>query len=201
MDRIAHIISNVFHPLLIPAYGMIMSLTLTPLCIVPASEKAKVITVILSLTGILPLMLIISLKTIGLVSDIGLNDRKQRLMPYSAALVLYVAALFYLYVGGVPGWMFGFMLGASIALAAVTVITQWWKISAHATAMGGLVAFTLSLVINIPVIVPMLWITISVIMAAGAVGTSRLILRRHTPMQLIAGTATGFTSVYLCTLI
>lgn len=38
---------------------------------------------------------------------------------------------------------------------------------------------------------------IATIIAAGLVGSSRLLLNRHTPMQVLAGTANGFVCVYL----
>lgn len=65
-------------------------------------------------------------------------------------------------------------------------------------AMGGWLGVTFFIALNHLAVINMMWIVIVIVILAGVVGTARLILERHTPMQLLAGTANGFLSIYLC---
>ncbi len=63
--------------------------------------------------------------------------------------------------------------------------------------MGGLVAFVVRLITeHLAMVNGQSWL-IATIVAAGLVGSSRLLLNRHTPMQVLAGSANGFLCVYL----
>ena len=47
----------------------------------------------------------------------------------------------------------------------------------------------------------MIWWIAAVVVLCGAVGTSRLILERHTPLQVFAGFVNGFVCVLLLSLV
>ena len=80
------------------------------------------------------------------------------------------------------------------------VVNLKWKISAHAAAMGGLVAMLFRIATMHQSVVDLnIWIS-AVVVLAGAIMTARVYLQRHTLMQVIAGCANGFLCVWLLTM-
>ncbi len=86
-----------------------------------------------------------------------------------------------------PGW-FLMMLAASVAIMIFAIIiTLKWKISAHMFGIGGLIgggAMSISYFVERS---NPYYMFMGLFIIAGLVGTSRLILRRHTLSQVIAG--------------
>ena len=89
----------------------------------------------------------------------------------------------------------GFYLGAGATSVVAALITGKWKISAHSSTVGGVAAaliwmgFKDMLLFGTPY-----WVSGGIVLC-GFVGTSRLILCRHTPAQVFAGYALGAASV------
>jgi len=87
------------------------------------------------------------------------------------------------------------LIGAVLVQIALLPISMRWKISMHTAAIGGLVGGILGLSFRLqenPVqLLSML------ILVAGLVATSRLILQKHTESQVYAGFLTGFLILML----
>jgi membrane-associated phospholipid phosphatase len=87
--------------------------------------------------------------------------------------------------------IYNFLLVASILVQiALMVISLRWKISAHAAAIGGLIGGFLALSFRMnqsPLMILSLLFLIG-----GLVGTARLILEKHTNIQVYAGFVLGF---------
>lgn len=199
MNRIASIISALFSPLFIPTYGIGISLLTTTLYYVTPEAKWHVLLTTLAITGMIPLIAIFVLTRLGRVTDAGLNNRGERTIPYLISLACYLGCAGYLVTVHSPLWLTMFMVGGAAALIVTLIVNLWWKISAHATAMGGLVALLIHITARSLNLWEIQWIVMATIIIAGAVGTSRLILHRHTLGQLAAGFAVGFTSVFFAT--
>lgn len=84
------------------------------------------------------------------------------------------------------------MIGGFFTILVNLLVNFAWKISGHMAAMGGLCAVVFFLKINGLTAAPVTRLAITVVLLTGLVGTSRLGLNRHTPLQLLAGTANGF---------
>lgn len=200
MKRTAQLISVIFNPLLIPTYAMAMAMILTPMAHLPIFTRIGATAVITVLTAVLPQMLIYSLHSLKAISNISLTERRERIIPYSATCVLYIIAMVYLSRASAPQWLVDMMLGAAVALVAVTLISLRWKISAHLTGMGGLCAF-IAVLSTIPGASPaMMWVLIAAVLVSGCVGVARLGLERHTPAQIGAGYVLGAAAMALCSL-
>ncbi len=198
MNQIARIISIIFSPYLVPTYGILLGLFLTPLVILPLSIRIGSVFLILLFTGLLPMSVIVGMVRFGIISNRSLDNRKDRTFPYLAALLLYGAALVYLYRASAPDWLLNFMFGGTIALMIVSIVNLKWKISAHMTAVGGLLMFVLLLTGYRLTIYPMMLPLLLVILICGMVGVARLGLEKHTLSQVAAGFVCGFMCVYLC---
>lgn len=196
MNRIARIISFVFSPLIVPTYGVAMALWLSSLAVLPAGILWRTVGYTAALTCLFPMIIIILMWKLGYLSDPGLNKRTERTLPYIVVLLGYLGCAFLYFRMHAPGWLIGFMLGGSAAVIVSIIVNRWWKISAHMTAMGGLTALTVRLLVSNLAYVDMLWPIIITVLCAGLVGTARVGLRRHTLGQVAAGAANGFFWTY-----
>ncbi len=195
----ARVLSLVFSPMLIPTYAMILAFKLTVLQYVQPSAQWVTVLVTFALTGVVPMVVIFMLYTFKIVTSTSLERRKERIIPYSAAFLGYCGCAAYLYSVNAPDWMWLFMAGGAAALLVVDVVNLWWKISAHAAAMGGFVGLCFFLIKYGQAMVDITRLTMAVVIIAGLVCTSRLILRRHTLWQIAAGVAVGVVAVLFFT--
>jgi membrane-associated phospholipid phosphatase len=149
---------------------------------------------------IFPMLMIYLMKYLGLVHDVGLNRRHERLYPYLITIMAMVGTAFYLHMRYAPAWVSMLYIGAGVTAMINLIVNRWWKISAHAAGAAGVVAIFVALQAGGHTVYDMMpWIVGSALIA-GFMGSCRVYLYRHTPLQVIAGYTVGFLSVYLCTL-
>ena len=197
MEKTSRLISAIFNPLLIPTYTIAIVMTTTLLCIVTPGTKFGVIGMIFLITAFILALSIFVLYKLKIVTDSGLNERKERFIPYLITALCYVGAAFYLSSIHAPVWLIMFMVGATTATAICTIVSSWWKISAHATSVAGMATFIFYLIYYQLNVLNISWLLYAAILIAGVVETTRLILNRHTLGQLLAGTLNGVICVAL----
>jgi membrane-associated phospholipid phosphatase len=73
----------------------------------------------------------------------------------------------------------------------LTLITSFWKISAHQTAMGGWVAVVAVLSTKFTS-EPLFYYLLLIILLSGLFGTARLYLNAHRPAEIYGGFLLGF---------
>ena len=185
---LAHGLSGVFHPLLVPSYlvGALLWGAPTLFTLAPAG-RLPVVAVVVITTFLLPALGTLVLVRAGRVASLLMPDHRERSGPLLLALAGFAAAA-RLLLAVEP------LLGLTMALQAVAValtwgITRYWLISAHGVAMGGAVGLVLLLGRLVPG--SSAWPLAAVLMLAGAVGTARLALDAHTEEQVWAGLALG----------
>lgn len=131
-----------------------------------------------------------------MLSDLELRNRNERLGPYM--LVLFYFIMSYLVLKWkatfippeILKWFFSVIAGLSVAL----IINQFWKISVHMLAQGGLMGLLLALQ-NLHEVPLMIFILGSIVIA-GLTGYSRVKLEAHTPNQVYAGYLLGLGLTY-----
>ena len=192
MNKLATLLSTVFHPLLMPTYGIAIALYTSYMRIFGDRLLGIVIVGVLLTTCILPSLGIYILYKLGHISDFRLHERTERTIPYLINFACYVACYLYLYRFGIPSWIIAFIAGAIVALIISLFINRYWKISAHMVAAGSMVTRVFlmrfySLMLT-PYILPL---QIASVLLAGAIGSSRILLKRHTLGQVGAGFALG----------
>lgn len=193
---VAHFLSWVFVPLLMPVYGMMLIFSLSFLTYAPFSTKLVFTLIVLGANFIVPMLLVLLLKKLGLIQDIGLNGRKERLIPYIITIVCMGGTGLFLYLKMAPLWVAMFYVGGAVAGLVNLLINFRWKISAHAAGIAGIVAMLIQVIKEGPSGAGMEWWIVGAILCAGLLGSARIWLGRHTLMQVLAGTAVGFVSVW-----
>ncbi|WP_289758616.1 phosphatase PAP2 family protein [uncultured Duncaniella sp.] len=201
MKKISEILSAVFSPLLVPTYGMVLAAFLTILRMLPSNLLWTAIGITFVITCLVPVSAIVALYRSGVIKDPALNNRTERFIPYGVVVLCYIGCGFFFYKASAPFWLPMFFAGGALATVISTVVNCWWKISAHAAAMGGLVALVFRIVASHYALFNMnVWLS-GVIIVAGLVMTARVYLSRHTLWQVLAGCANGFLCVYLMSMI
>lgn len=195
---IARFASSVLSPLLMPTYGVILALWASVLCALPNGTRITVVMVIMGITCVLPMIGISVLHHFGLCTDKRLNKREERLWPYVLTTVCHAAAVTYLHHIHSPQWFTMFAVGGTLSIATIAIVNMWWKISAHATGVGGVVALLYQIHVQGLSSFELYWVLCAAILLAGVVGTSRLILKSHTVWQVLMGFACGYASVTMC---
>lgn len=200
MKRVSQILSYIFSPLLVPTYGMILASFLSVLSVLSARVLCTTVAITFVITCVIPACGIMAMYKTGFLTDPGVNVRTERSLPYALTILCYVGCCFFLYRAGAPSWLTMFYAGGGAAVLINAVVNLKWKISAHAAAMGGLVAMLFRIATMHQSVVDLnIWIS-AVVVLAGAVMTARVYLQRHTLMQVIAGCANGFLCVWLLTM-
>lgn len=199
MKLFSNIISGMFHPLLMITYGVVMALTFTYLAIYPPAMKLLLAGGAFLSTAVVPGLFIYLMVRNGAAVDLELSDRRERVVPYLIFITSILICIFYMYKMMVPFWLLALLAGAAVALLFALVINFYWKISAHTLAVGGLLGGIMG-VARIHMINPYGGF-ILVILIAGLVGTSRIFLKRHTPMQVYAGFCLGFICTFMASLL
>lgn len=196
-ERVAQIISDVFSPIVLPAYMMVIAMWVTPLVSIP--EKFRFISagIVVMLTAIIPTAVILTLIKTGRAKDVSLSSRSERTIPYVVTIICYLATALFLGKVSTVHWLPAFYAGAAGASVIALLITSRWKISAHGSAVGGFTAALIWLASHGQLIFGAKWWVCGAIIVCGLVGSARLILKRHTPAQVYAGMALGAVAVLI----
>lgn len=201
MRRISNILSILFLPLFVPAYGMALTAFLTIMAFLPSSLLWYAIVITFVTTGLLPMLVIFGLMKSGLVSDPDITKRTERLVPYMVVVFCYLVCGFFFYKANAPMWICMFFVGAAVATLINIIVNRWWKISAHGAAMGGLTALLVRIMVSHYNIVDMDVLLSAVVILSGLVLSARVFLKRHTLGQVLAGYANGFICVFFMSMI
>ena len=203
MKYFARICSTVFHPLIVGTLGIFLSLYYSYMSMLGLEYILKVTSVILILTIAIPSLGVLMLYKTKRITSVGLVNREERTLPYILFFVFYLAATVFLWWSNLRGMQFGFFVGGLIAIMVDVLVNRWWKISVHMTAIGAITGliFVMSYMQYIMYAEVIPYLQVISILASGALGTSRIILRRHTIGQVCCGFINGFVWVFLASML
>ena len=197
MKLLAHFISSVFQPLLMPIYSVLLLFVYTHFKFIYANQFFTLLIPTVLFTFLIPGVLIYMMLRVGIISDLSLLKRRDRFAPYAITMLSFGFLIYYFYNLGLPTWFLMMLVAPILTMIIATVITLWWKISAHMFGVSSLIGGVMSISYFVEKSNPyFLFILLFVI--AGMIGVSRLILRRHTPNQVYAGFLLGFVISFTC---
>jgi hypothetical protein len=195
-DRMARIISLLFHPLFMPVYGLVFLLNApTFLRYLPVEAKKILMFVLVINNVMIPMGLLMFFRYRHLISSYIIDDRNERIMPLLTTSILYCTTSFIIFRFQVPFFIKSFIFATSVVSIILSMINFWWKISIHSAAAGALTATVLML--SFKMHTDLLWYLVAIILISGVVISSRLRLNSHEPSQAWAGYATGFLGIVL----
>lgn len=191
---LAHTLSGLFHPLLMPIYLGLALLFIPQFSpTIPTPLKWQAISIIAYTFVILPVSILFLLAKWGKISSVQLTVQRERFLPMLLVSISYIIGLRLLHVFDAPSTLILLMRGVCLAIIVVALISIVWKISAHTTAIGGALGIIvlLSMMYNTNLASLAAFITLF----AGAIGWARLYLKRHTVKQVNYGFMAGFSTI------
>lgn len=191
----ARLLSMLFTPFYLPIVGLTALFLFSYLSIFPWYYKLQVLILVYLFTILLPTVLIHGYRRYHGWTLIELGQREKRMVPYVISIGCYMACLYVMQRLHMPHFMGSIVVAALVVQMVCAVINVWWKISEHTAAIGGmggaLFAFAEYLNFN-----PVWWMCL-VFIAAGLLGTSRMLLRQHSLGQVVGGFWVGFVCAAL----
>ena len=196
LDTLAKIITIIFHPLLMPVYGMAIIFSAPTLFgYLPFPVKKLLFLILLVNNVFLPLSLLPFFIRMNIISSWSLSDRKERNIPLVITTVLYCTTSFIIFRFPIPVFFKSFIYATAFLSLIVTVINFRWKISLHSVGAGALIA--LVIILSLKMFTPLVWYLISAVIAGGLILSSRLKLNFHNPQQVWLGFFTGIIGLTL----
>lgn len=196
-NRIAKIISHLFHPLLMPTYGFLLLFSTNNYIAIftPLSIKLVILIITFVFTFILPTVNALILLKAGRINSLEMETNRERVIPYLSTS-LYFFALYYLFNDReFPPVFVVLILGAAISILLTFLVNFKWKISAHAIGVGGIAGAIWGISLRLAIDFRM--ILMLSVLVAGFIGFARLKLNAHTPAQVYTGFLTGFLIEFL----
>ena len=178
--QIARIISIIINPFIIAplCFGLILFSE------TGSNYKTWIYFIISMITVvIIPLIYIYTMKKKGQTSSMDIPERAKRIKPFLFNSGLFLIGLIVIILFGAPKPIVALMTVYTINTLLAAVITKYWKISIHGMCAGGPIA-VLGYLISSSYY---LWI-----LALPLLVYSRVALKAHTVMQVIAGFSLGF---------
>lgn len=196
LDKTAKTISVIFHPLLMPVYGMAIIFSAPTLFgYLPFALKKLLFFILLINNVLLPLSLLPFFRYRNIISSWSVENRRERIIPIFITTILYATTSFIIFRFPIPVFLKSFIFALFFVSLAVSVINFWWKISIHSVGAGALTA--LVIIFSLKMYSSLVWYLIAVIISSGLVLSSRLKLNSHNPQQVWFGFLTGFLGLTL----
>lgn len=195
----AKALSVIFSPFYLPLVGLAALLTLTYLSLLPWTYKLFLVVTFWVFTIALPSLLIRLYRHYQGWSLFQMASKERRVIPYVISIVSYLLCYYVMAAVHVPHFMGSILMAALVIQITCAIVNLFVKVSTHMAAIGGvagaLAAFSVIFGFN-----PVWWLCV-VLVLAGLVGTSRMILRQHSLHEItlgfLVGTGCAFVSVLL----
>ncbi len=199
MQKAAHVLSLLLHPVWMPTLALVLAFRIDPhLTFTISTEGQRVVLgMVFVMTALFPIASLLMLWRSGLVSELAMPVRSERIMPYLLTLVYFGMAYYLLRRTPNSSATLSLFTGICLALAANLLLTLRWKVSLHMTGIGGLIGMVLGLMVVHGVRTP--WLPV-LLLLAGALGTARLLVTDHTPAQVYLGAVIGMAATFGCIL-
>lgn len=195
MKVLAQSISYLFHPLLVPLYGLFFIFNSDSVfsLIIPFSVQMYCYSITFVALLLMPILGMFIFKKLGFISNYHLSVKQERVYP--ALVAIFSAFLGFYLIGKMPytNIVQQLYLVLIIVLSGFSIITLRWKMSMHMTAAGAVCGF-------ITIIGFRYWGEVReslmiVLILSGILATCRLYLKKHSPAQIYAGFLFGLSFV------
>lgn len=189
----AKIVSGVIHPIAMPTLGGLLIFNLNNNLTLKNEENFRLLLLggIFVFTFILPGLMIIALRLLGVISSVSLNNQNERRLPFMATAVSYTLCYYFLLKLKIGVSIFPYnmayplMLGATLSVILALIVNTWFKISIHMMGIGGLTGSFIAIALKYDL--PLGGLIMVLIGLCGLTGYARLQLNAHTPAQVYSG--------------
>jgi len=196
VNLLSRIVSFLFHPLLLATYMFALFAFSLPAGLDPLKEDGHLnfVFLIFCVTFVLPALNIGIFKTFGSIRSFAMEERQERIIPFSFITILYgvITYLFYSRTRvSLNDNLLKFLLIIDILVLIATIVTIFYKVSVHSMSIWGFIGIILPLN-KVSEDGALFFPTIIAFVIAGLVMTARLQLNAHTPREVMVGSMLGF---------
>lgn len=195
MKSFAYTISVLFHPLLMATYGCLLlffGIKNTVFDIMtPIDAKARVSIVVFLFSFVFPVLNIYIMYKLRRLPSLTLSNQGDRTFPYLMTAIFYFGLFYLLKDANIWNSIKLFVIGAGVGILLTAIINLKYKISAHMVGIGGLLGVLIS--VSYLIKFDMTLFYIMVILIAGLVAMSRIVLGEHKPSQVYTGFLLGLS--------
>ncbi len=191
MKIFSQIVSFVFHPMLMPTLGLFFILnTGTHVSYLPFEMRRLLYIIVFTSSCLLPISLLPLFLQLKVINNFQMKTARERVWPLLFTSLFFLVGYFLLTRLNAPSLILRFLMASFFTVLIALAVSLYWKISIHALAVGGVTAVLMGIALRfgIDLIVSFTFMLI----ASGLVGTARLYLGAHNPLQVYAGYFTGF---------
>lgn len=164
---------------------------------IPETFKVRLFYLIVTSTLLIPMVLMVGLRWSGLIKSLHFEEKSDRRTPFILVTFFYLLTTYFL-MGKTELdpilWQGMGVITCSVAL--LTGVTFFWKMSAHMTGIGGLLAVLGVLGIYFPSL-GLAYLLVVALILGGLVASARLYLDAHSPAEIYAGLLVGFSTCWL----
>ena len=134
VNLIAKIFSVVFQPILMPVFGLVLIFQFNGTVANTHNTDSELLlyALCMSFTIIFPLIVFGIFYKLGLVTDVNLTKRHERIVPFFISIVLF--GVFYYLIRTNPLYsniIYAITFGSLLVTAIANTITMFWKISIY----------------------------------------------------------------------
>jgi len=194
--RCSEVISFALHPLFMPSLLFCIIIFFAPGAMGPMGYEGKrsFLTLIFIGTFVFPFFAITSYLMITKrnfsVQDLLMKRREDRFVPFVFAGLFYLSMAYLLYTSRLNITIVLIMASVGISAILVALINRFWKISAHAVGINGVVGYIVMLGYLYPED-QLFYPVAAVVLLAGLVMSARLNLQAHKPGEVFGGALLG----------
>jgi hypothetical protein len=189
MNQILRVCGYIFHPLLMPLFGVLCYYGSTPRFTEPQIMLANIYA-IATLTTFTPIVLFFMLKNIGVLSSIHLVDVKERKYPLMIQVILMLLIVKLIFKPYQDIELYYFFIGIVVtSLSALILVLFKFKVSLHQMAIAGVTVFLIGISLHFKI--NMLGSISLLCIINGLVASSRIHTKSHSGIELFFGFIIG----------
>lgn len=163
--------------------------------LIPVTRMKPILLLLLVNTIIMPLLTFFYLKKKGVFTSLFLEEKNERKIGIMILFIFHLVTYVLWRKLELPSTFVSLFLGILLSLLLVFFISNYFKISLHALAFGGIVGAILGLYrahgfIDFSILA-------IAIMGLGLISSARLILQAHQPKEVNWGALCGFVLLYI----
>ena len=196
--NLALFLSVLFQPLLMPSlvFGLLF-FGVPQATSLPEAFKVRIFYLIVIATLLIPMVLMLGLRWSGMVKSLHFEEKSDRRIPFLLVTLFYVLTTYFLkQKTELDPILWQGMAVITTAVTLLTGVTYFWKMSAHLTGVGGVLAVTGILGFYFPSL-NAAYFLVAALVLGGLVASSRLYLDAHRPAEVYVGLLVGFVTCWI----
>jgi hypothetical protein len=200
---VSNALSVFLHPLIMPTILFMLVAYFLPIALNPVNDEGKryLIGLVFITTFIFPIFITLTfmlmIKKEFSFADLFMEKNSERFLPFISTGMLYVGITWVMYdTLRLNSVLILIMCGITTTVLLVALITYFWKISAHAAGISGVLGFLIHFSVTYPenhLFVPICVMTF----LTGLLYSARLNIGAHTNAQVYCGGLLGFSVSFL----